>query len=325
MCSTRGAICSNGAANLWRMPPTCSIADAGSSEVMRRAMCSALATQSLGNFEVTLFRHSVHWWDAGTYFGVVPKTLWGPKVQTDEQSRMPSAFNCYLIRTDEHTILVDTGWGDNFDERARERMKLPAEALEPLPEAMARQGVDAESVDIVINSHLHFDHCGWNTINQGGVWKAAFPRARYFVARGEWEHAHERLARDSVSYLDANYDPLGESGQMTLVGAECEVVPGVAMRRAPGHNRDMAVVTATSQGRTFCFFSDLVPMRHHVQPTWVMSFDLYPLECIETKTRWLGAAADGNWICGFSHDTEVAFARIDRHPKRQFEASPLGV
>jgi glyoxylase-like metal-dependent hydrolase (beta-lactamase superfamily II) len=281
-------------------------------------MCSLVATQSLGDLEIALIRHSVHWWDAGTYFGVVPKTLWGPKVRTDELNRMASAFNCYLIRTGEHTILVDTGAGDKFDERARERMKLPTEAREPLPQAMARQGIDPESIDIVINSHLHFDHCGWNTIVQGGVVKAAFPKARYFAARGEWEHAHERLARDSVSYLDDNYDPLVESGQMTLIGADCEVVPGVSMRRVPGHTRDMMVVTAKSQGQTFCFFSDLVPMRHHVQPTWVMAFDLYPLE-----TQWLGAAADGNWLCGFSHDTEVAFARITRHPRTRFEALPL--
>lgn len=286
-------------------------------------MCSPGEKQNLGDFEVALFRHSVHWWDAGTYFGVVPKTLWGPKVETDELNRMASAFNCYLIRTAEHTILVETGSGDKFDERARERMKLPAEAREPLPEAMARRGIDPESVDIVINSHLHWDHCGWNTLVQGGVVKPAFPRARYFAARGEWEHAHERLARDSVSYLDANYDPLVESGQMTLVGDECEVVPGVSMRRAPGHTRDMMVITARSQGQTFCFFSDLVPMRHHVQPTWVMAFDLYPLESIESKTEWLGAAAEGNWLCGFSHDSEVAFARIARHPKTRFEALPL--
>ncbi|HLI84921.1 MAG TPA: MBL fold metallo-hydrolase [Bryobacteraceae bacterium] len=265
-----------------------------------------------------MIRHSIHWWDGGTYFGVVPKALWGQRIQADEMNRIPCGFNCYLIRTGEHTILVETGGGDKQDERARERMKLSPEALEPLPDAMGRRGIDPESVDIVINSHLHWDHCGWNTILRGGAAKAAFPRARYFAARGEWEHAHERLARDAVSYIDANYDPLVESGQMTLVDGDCEIVPGVWMRRAPGHNRDMMVITAESGGRTFCFFSDLVPTRHHVQPTWVMAFDLYPLESIENKHRWLSAAVKGDWVCGFSHDSEVAFARIAAHPKTQF-------
>ena len=276
----------------------------------------------LGDFEVALVRHSIHWWDGGTYFGVVPKTLWSKKIQADELNRIPCGFNCYLIRTGSHTVLVETGGGDKQDARARERMGLPPEA-EPLTDVIARQGYDPEEIDIVINSHLHWDHCGGNTILGGGAPKPAFPRARYFAARGEWEHAHERLARDSISYIDANYDPLVDSGQMTLIEGDCEIVSGVWMRHAPGHNRDMMVVTAESQGRTFCFLSDLVPTAHHVQPTWVMSFDLYPLEAIQNKIQWLGAAVKGDWICGFSHDSETAFARIAEHPKTRFQALPL--
>jgi glyoxylase-like metal-dependent hydrolase (beta-lactamase superfamily II) len=303
------------------MPPTMSKQEPRASS--RGQGNGSVATQSIGDFEIALIRHSLHWWDGGTYFGVVPKTLWGSKIPADELNRIPCGFNCYLIRTGEHTVLVETGGGDRHDERARERMKLSAEASVPLPEAMARLGFDPEAVDIVINSHLHWDHCGWNTVSQGGLSRPAFPRAQYFAARGEWEHAHERLARDSVSYLDANYDPLVESGQMTLVGGDCEVVPGVRMRPAPGHTRDMMIITAESQGEAFCFFSDLVPTKHHVQPTWVMAFDLYPLESIESKSKWLGAAADGDWICGFSHDSEVAFARVARHAKTRFEALPI--
>ena len=129
-------------------------------------------------------------------------------------------------------------------------------------------------------------------------------------AAGEWEHAHLRLARDSISYIDANYDPLVESGRMKLVGPDSEVVPGIRMQAAPGHNRDMMVITAESGGSTFCFLSDLVPTAAHLHPTWVAAFDLYPLESIENKTKWLGQAAGGGWHCGFGHDPEIAFARI---------------
>jgi glyoxylase-like metal-dependent hydrolase (beta-lactamase superfamily II) len=90
------------------------------------------------------------------------------------------------------------------------------------------------------------------------------------------------------------------------------------MRRAPGHNRDMMVITAESHGETFCFLSDLVPTAAHVKPSWVAAFDLYPLEIIETKSHWLGRAADHDWICGFGHDPGVDFARITRDPKSQF-------
>jgi len=191
-----------------------------------------MATVTVGDFEVSLVRHSLHWWDGGAFFGVVPKTLWSRKIEPDELNRIPLGFNCYLIRTEDHTILVETGEGDKQDARARERMGLPPES-EPLPETIARHGFNPESIDIVINSHLHFDHCGGNTILGEGGARPAFPRARYFASRGEWEHAHERLPRDSVSYIDANYDPLVNTGQMTLVDGDCEVVPGVWMRRAP--------------------------------------------------------------------------------------------
>lgn len=281
-----------------------------------------MSTVSVGDFEISLIRHSLHWWDGGTFFGVVPKTLWSRKIAPDELNRIPLGFNCYLIRTGHHTILVETGEGDKQDARARERMGLPPES-EPLPETIARHGFDPEAIDIIVNSHLHFDHCGGNTILCDGGARPAFPRARYFASRGEWEHAHERLARDSVSYIDTNYDPLVNTGQMTLVDGDCEIVPGVWMRYAPGHNRDMMVITAESGGKTFCFLSDLVPTTHHTQPTWVMAFDLFPLEVIQNKIKWLGAAVKGDWVCGFAHDHAVAFARIAEHPKTTFAAAPL--
>jgi glyoxylase-like metal-dependent hydrolase (beta-lactamase superfamily II) len=271
----------------------------------------------IGDFEVTLIRHSVYWWDGGAMFGVVPKTLWSRKTPVDELNRVEMGFNCYLIRTGEQTILIETGLGDKRDARSRERMRVPA-VTEPLASL-----IDPDSVDIVVNSHLHWDHCSGNTVMRRGRAEPAFPRARYIASRGEWEHAHERLIRDGVAYLDENYDPLVESRQMTLVDGDFEVVPGVSMRRAPGHNRDLMVVTAESRGQTFCFLSDLVPTAAHVQPSWVAAFDLYPLEAIETKSDWLAKAADQNWICGFAHDPSVDFARIARDDKVQF--APVSV
>jgi glyoxylase-like metal-dependent hydrolase (beta-lactamase superfamily II) len=265
---------------------------------------------ALGDFEITLVRAGFYWWDGGAIFGVVPRTLWSKKFAADELNRIRFGFNCYIIRTGEHSILIETGAGDKLDSKARARMKLPDREL-PLPEILATQGIDPESIDIVINSHLHFDHCGGNTVLSNGTVKPAFPKARYYTRRGEWEHAHERHIRDSVSYIDANYDPLVESGRMVLLDGDCEIAPGVALKLAPGHNRDMTVVTATSGGQTFCFFSDLIPSAAHVTPSWVAAFDLFPLEAIDVKIQWMSEAARGKWLCGFGHDPEVAFAHIE--------------
>jgi len=262
---------------------------------------------TVGDFQVTLVRAGVYHWDGGAFFGVVPKTLWSKRLAADERNLVPLAFNCYVVETGSHTVLIETGGGDKMDARARERMKLPAE-LEPLPTPIAAQGIDPERIDIVVNSHLHWDHCGWNTSREG---RALFPRATYYTRRAEWEHAHERHPRDSVSYIDANYDPLVESGQMKLLAGDGEVAPGIGLHLAAGHNRDMMVVTAASRGETFCFFSDLVPSTAHLTPTWVAAFDLYPLQSIDSKNLWLGRAAKEGWVCGLGHDCDIDFARVE--------------
>lgn len=269
-----------------------------------------MSSVDVGALRVTLVRAGLHYWDGGVLFGVVPKTLWSRHTTVDELNRIPLGFNCYVIQTDEHTILIETGCGDKPDEKMRERARIaPGPSL---PELVAARGIDPEKIDLVLNTHLHWDHCGGNTIVSGGGVRPAFPRAKYYTRRGEWEHAHERHVRDSVSYLDANYDPLVESGQMCLIEGDFEAAPGIWLRLAQGHNRDMMVVTATSEDQTFCFFSDLVPTAAHLTPTWVAAFDLFPLETIANKYQWLGAAAEGDWVCGFGHDPVRAFARVAR-------------
>lgn len=264
----------------------------------------------VGKFRVRLVRAGEYWWDGGAFFGVVPKTLWNPLVACDEQNRIAAAFNCYLVETPDARVLIETGGGERHDERARERMRLPA--------GSAAVPVDPASIDIVINSHLHWDHCSGNTVDSRGGPAPAFPNATYFAQRGEWEHAKERLARDRMSYHDVNYDPLLASGQMTLLDGDAEIVPGVEMRITPGHNRDMCIVLARSEGQTFCFWSDLIPLAGNLHPTWVAAFDLYPLTTIENKTRLLEQAAAEGWWCGFGHDPRIAFARIAKDSKGRF-------
>lgn len=242
-------------------------------------------------------------------FGVVPKTLWSKHEPSDELNRIEAGFNCFVIETEAHRILIETGGGIRHDERARERMKMPEPAR--IASVLASHGFAPDSIDIVINTHLHWDHCGGNTVDEGTRVFPALPRARYYTQRGEVEHAREQHPRDAVSYRAVNYEPLIESGHMHLLDGDGEIAPGIEVRVTPGHNRDMMVMIVRSQGETWCHFADLVEYASQLTPTWVSGFDLFPLETIANKTQLLGCAAAENWWCSFGHDPRVSFAKIE--------------
>lgn len=242
-------------------------------------------------------------------YGVVPKTLWSKFNAADEQNRVDCGFNCYVIETGEHRILVETGGGVRFDERARERQKMP----EPpqIREVLAAAGFEPETFDMVINTHLHWDHCGGNTVDEGGRAVAALPHARYYTQRGELMHAREQHPRDGVSYRAVNYEPLLESGRLHLLEGDQEIVPGVHLQVTPGHNRDMMVVRVGSGADAWCHLADLSPFAAQITPTWVASFDLYPLETISQKQDILTRAAAEGWWVSFAHEPKTAFAKIE--------------
>jgi glyoxylase-like metal-dependent hydrolase (beta-lactamase superfamily II) len=271
----------------------------------------ALAAQSIeiGAFRITHVRAGSYWWDGGAMFGVVPKTLWSKHQPCDELNRIEAAFNCYVVEDGGRRVLIETGGGVRHDERALERMRLPHPPH--LCEVLAEHGFDPRSIDIAIDTHLHWDHAGGNTVDRNGGVFPALPNARYIAQRGELMHARERHPRDVISYRPVNYEPLIESGRMQLFDGDAQVTPGIEVRVAPGHNRNMTIVLVRSSDRTWCHLADLVQYSAQITPTWVSGFDLFPLEAIENKTRILGQAAAEGWWCSFGHDPSIAFAKIE--------------
>ena len=262
---------------------------------------------TLGEFELTVVSDGTYFSDGGAFFGVVPKTMWSRKATADEQNRLDAGLNSLLIRTDTKTILVETGIGNKLPEKLVQIYKQPAHLLDNLHAA----GVAPEDIDIVINTHLHFDHCGWNTYYKDGKPVATFPRAIYYAQEGELEHAHEQHERDRVSYMTDNYDPLIKSGQLKLLKGDAEVVPGVSVKVYPGHTRDLQAVIIRSGGKVAAYPSDLLSDAKHLDPTWVLGYDLYPLESINNKHRFYEAAIPEEWLVIFTHDHELPWAYID--------------
>jgi glyoxylase-like metal-dependent hydrolase (beta-lactamase superfamily II) len=170
--------------------------------------------------------------------------------------------------------------------------------------------VEPEEVTIVVNTHLHFDHAGGNTVLNGGKAIPAFPNARYFISKAEFEHAEHPGERDRASYLSDNWRPLQENGQLELKEADYEVVPGLRMETHVGHNRSMQCWRLVQGKQTIFGFADLVPMRAHVSYPWIMGYDLFPVETLESKKRLLPQAAREGWLCFFYHDPDAPLCKL---------------
>jgi glyoxylase-like metal-dependent hydrolase (beta-lactamase superfamily II) len=273
---------------------------------------------TLGDFELSIISDGTYYLDGGAFFGVVPKVLWERRVQADEKNRITTGLNSLLIRTGEKNILIETGIGNKLTEKQSKIHGNHPELLDNLHQA----GLAPEDIDIVINSHLHFDHCGWNTVRRGEQILPTFPKAQYYAQAGEYEHSQLQLERDRVSYLDDNYGPLIRSGQMTLLRGDVEILPGIRTRIYSGHTANMQAILIESQGQTACFTGDLVPTTFHLDPTWVMAFDLYPLDTIENRKRLYSEALPGNWLLVFTHDHKTPMAHIRKNGDGKLTATP---
>jgi glyoxylase-like metal-dependent hydrolase (beta-lactamase superfamily II) len=272
---------------------------------------------ALGEFELLLCSDGTYLLDGGAMFGVVPKTLWEKRTPADPLNRILLGLNSTVVRTGKHTVLIETGIGNKQSPKMREIHRNQ----ELLPASLAAAGVRPEEIDVVINTHLHFDHCGWNTtLHADGTVTPTFKNAQYFAHAGEVEHGHLQLDRDRVSYLSPNYDPLIASGQMTLLTTEGiaqdpEIVPGISVEVFPGHTAQMMGVHIVSGPEHACYIGDLIPTSHHLDPTWVIAYDLDPLRCIAERKRFLSRAIPEQWTVLFTHDHHVPAAKITLNEK----------
>ena len=297
---------------------------------------------TLGDFELTMFSDGTYPLDGGAYFGVVPKVMWSKRVNTDERNYVTSGLNSLLVRTGNETVLIETGMGNKLSERMIKFYGQPAKLLDNL----AAAGISPEDIDIVINSHLHFDHCGWNTVrDRNGKIVPTFPQAKYYAPEGEWQYARHPSERDSISFISGNYDPLVESGQMTLLKGGEEIVPGISVQTFRGHTAHMQAIivnghpgaegTRQSPERSgkggalapessiACYISDLIPTTAHIDLTWGMGFDLYPLDTIASKKEYYARAIPEKWLTVFTHDPEVPWAHVEKDAQGKMIAGPV--
>lgn len=264
----------------------------------------------LGNYRVEIIPDTEFKLDGGAMFGVVPRVVWERVCPPDELNRIRLQTNCLFIDTGKQKILVETGMGEKWS--TKDIAKHGIERVRPFKDSLREiAGCGTDDIDIVINTHLHFDHAGGNTVGeQAGSLRPQFKNARYLVSNSEFQHAESPHERGLASYLAENWHPLIDSKQLELMPDVYEPVEGLVVEQVRGHTETMQTVKLTRGGETLFGFFDMLPTRHHLPLPWIMSYDLFPTETLEFKKRILPQALDENWICHFYHDVEMALCRL---------------
>ncbi len=247
-------------------------------------------------------------------FGVVPKPLWSKNTYADSRNRITLAMRSLIVRG-ARTMIIDAGLGDKESDKFQEIYAV--DRRRNLDHTLAEAGLSAEHIDIVLATHLHFDHAGGFTTRVNGKVVPRFPRAQYVVRRGEWEDATHPNQRTRASYLSDNYLPLAEAGVLQLVDDDRTIMPGVRVRLTGGHTAHHQMIIIESGGRTAAFVADLIPTTAHVPDAWIMGYDLHPLDTLAAKQRFVKEALEQNILVFFQHDPAVAAGYISETSGRR--------
>lgn len=267
----------------------------------------------VGQLRLTVLHDGLFRLDGGAMFGVVPRPLWEKKTRPDDRNRIQLAMRPLLVEADWGRMLIDCGAGDKWSPKERDIYAFQRE--QHLEHALAAAGLSAESIDVVLATHLHFDHFGGATTPQLAP---RFPRARYAIRAAEWQDATHPHERNRASYLLNDFVPLREAGVIEFNEGDGEIRPGVRVIRTGGHTGQHQIVFIESAGKTAVFTADLIPTTAHIQDPWIMGYDLFPMETLAFKRAFIREAIDREYLVVFEHDPLVAAGYIREEDGRRY-------
>ena len=273
----------------------------------------------LGDFQIDFLSDGTFKLDGGAMFGIVPKPLWTREREADERNRMLLSCNCPLIRTGKHVILIDCGMGRKWNEKQRDIY-----AVDPQPrliDDLARHGLKPSDITILIHTHLHLDHAGWNTqLNAKGDAEPVFVNARHIVERRELDVARKPNEIQRGTYLSYNITPIDADKGWDTFEDTREVVPGITMFRTGGHTFGHCCIRIESGGQKALFIGEMMPTTAHRHLPWIMAYDLYPLESLENKRRLFAECVANNTLVLLDHDPTAFAVRLRNTSGDKLEA-----
>ncbi len=266
---------------------------------------------SLGQCQLYFLRDGAFWLDGGAYFGVVPKVLWEKLAQPNERNRVRLNINPLLVRTPDHLVLIDPGIGDKWHERERNIYRI--ERSPSLHESLAAHGFSAEDVDLVVATHLHFDHVGACTAwSEDGHAEPVFRHARHYLQRGELDAAFRPHERSRAAYVKEDFEPLVVHGLVHLLDGPAQILPEVRVEVTGGHTRCHQIVVIESQARVAVYLGGILPAVSHLPIPYTMGFDLYPVTVMEQRRELYQRACSEEWLVCLEHDCTVRAGHIVR-------------
>lgn len=277
---------------------------------------------SVGGWRVTALSDGFMRLDGGSMWGVVPKSLWERMTPSLADNTILIALRPFLAEKGDLRVVIEPGLGERWDEKWRAIYHI--DRADTLERSLAACGVAPERVTHVVASHCHFDHVGAQVALRDGRLVPLFPNARHFAPRVEVEVAKHPDHVRRASYRADDVRPIEEAGLLETYEGSAELAPGLRVHEAAGHSDGLSVVTLGEEraGDTAIFWADVVPTTHHVQPPYIMAYDLDQARSFASRSRWLERAAREGWLGLFYHDVDHAFARLRREGRR-YVAEPV--
>jgi len=253
----------------------------------------------LGEFTLTWLPGGLTQLDGGAMFGVVPKPLWSKRYPNNAYNQIPLRADPILVEAHGKRLLIESGIGNGrLTEKQKRNFGLQEESQ--VIEALAARGLSPEDIDMVMMTHMHYDHANGLVSKEGEKFFSTFPNAVIYVQEKEWAEMRNPNIRSRNTYWEENWRPIEH--QVRTYGERMEVLPGIDMFHTGGHSDGHAIIRMESNGEKLLHMADLMPTHAHLNSLWVLAYDDYPMQSIFAKEKWIPAGIrEGCWFT-FYHD-----------------------
>ncbi|MGB5287790.1 MAG: MBL fold metallo-hydrolase [Ignavibacteriaceae bacterium] len=262
----------------------------------------------VGKYKLSIIESGFFRLDGGAMFGIVPKPLWQKTNPSDDANRIKLSTRHLLLENGNRKIIIDTGMGNKWDEKMKNIYAVDENIS--MSSALSKVGLNNYDITDVILTHLHFDHTGGSTISNEGKLEPAFPNAKYYVQKQNYDWAIKPSDRDKGSYPAENFHPLFEEGVLNFTSEGEQFDDEIEFILINGHTFGQQMVKISDSNNAFLFCADLMPTASHIPLPYIMGYDLQPLITLEEKKKYLKMAIEEDWKLFFGHDPEFAFATV---------------